>query len=228
MIEITVAHDKQFNSLSEFAQLLYLKILPHTDDFGRFEGDPDILKARVDPLSKRKIIFYQKALEEISNAGLWFIYETDNSKRVIQYKPDTFERINAFLIKKRGNPEYPKYINQYKIISGDIAYKVISNKYKEESIKECEHDQETKHPLQIYVNTLENVKRLEKQLTAKECEALFREYDKNKIKDVLHDMENKKDLTKKYKSVNLTLRNWLNRANAKIPFYERDPVRAVK
>lgn len=151
MIEVSIAHDIVFNSLSEFAQLLYLKILPHTDDYGRFEGNPTILKARVDPLSMKKIEAYEDAMLEISRSGLWLWYVTDKQKLVIQFNYEAFKRINAFLIKKRGNPEYEEYIDSFTVISGDIdlyktisndislishrKYKVESNKYKVESNK---------------------------------------------------------------------------------------------
>lgn len=140
MIEVSIAHDKALNKLSVFAQLIYLKALPHTDDFGRFEGDPEVFKARVDPLSGAKVEHYRRAMEEIAQAGLWFWYDAEGHK-VVQYKQETFERINAFLIKKRGNPEYPEYKDGYEVISNDIRgishikYKATSNKQKVESKK---------------------------------------------------------------------------------------------
>src|SRR3990167_10597314 len=125
MIEVSIAYDEVLNSLSEFAQLLFLKVLPHTDDYGRFEGDPKTLKARVAPLAKGKLQKYEKAMHEIAQAGLWLWYETDDGKKVIQFKKETFERINAFLIKNRGNPEYQEYKKSYQTISNDmLAYPI--------------------------------------------------------------------------------------------------------
>jgi len=67
-------------------------------------------------------------------------------------------------------------------------------------------------PLQIAIkNNLPNVSKMEKQLTAKECERLIDEYDKNDIWEYLNKMENYKPLRRKNVSVNQTLRNWLNR-----------------
>ena len=138
MIEVSIAYDKAFNSLSDFAQLVYLKTLPHTDDFGRFDGDPATLKARIDPLSKKPISKYDDAIKEVASTNLWFCYNT-GKQLVIQYRTQTFERINAFLIKQRGNPEYPPYKDSYKIICGDmLAYPIESNKYKVKSIKQEE------------------------------------------------------------------------------------------
>lgn len=143
MIEVTIAHDKAFNSLSEFAQLLYLRALPHTDDFGRFDADVDVFKVRIDPFGKRPIEDYEKAMKEIADVHLWSIYEVAPDKRVLQFDPQSFERINAFLIKNRGNPEYPAYIEAYQLICGDMpSYHIVSNKKKAISIKQREERKE--------------------------------------------------------------------------------------
>ena len=66
------------------------------------------------------------------------------------------------------------------------------------------------HPLQNYVTeNLKNVSKLSNQLTYDECEKLLAIHDRQKIADILIQMENKKDLSKKYTSVYLTALNWL-------------------
>jgi hypothetical protein len=144
MIEVSIAHDKKFNSMSEFAQLLYLKVLPHTDDFGRFEGDPEVVKARVDPFSKHKAGDFETAMAEIATAGLWTWFQTPDGRRVVQYNTAAFERINAFLIKKRGQEEFPEYKDSYQLISSDIpSYHIVSIKQKVESRKQKEERPES-------------------------------------------------------------------------------------
>ena len=134
MIEVSIAHDKKLNALSDFGQLLFLKILPHTDDFGRFEGDPVLVKARADPLSKKPVGRYEAAMREIAAAGLWMWYKLPEGKMVLQYPVDSFERINAFLIKNRGQQEYPPFKKGYELISSDMpAYPIESKEYKAES-----------------------------------------------------------------------------------------------
>jgi len=71
---------------------------------------------------------------------------------------------------------------------------------------------EVVHPLQKYINeNFLNVAKIKKQLSNEDCERILADFPKAKIKETLEAMENKKDLTKKYLSVNLTLRNWLKR-----------------
>lgn len=68
------------------------------------------------------------------------------------------------------------------------------------------------HPLQIHISqNLENVSKMKKQLTYSEAEKLVQDFQKEKIHKTLLQMENYKDLTKKNISVNLTLRNWIER-----------------
>lgn len=153
MIEITIAHDKVFNSLCDFDQLLYLKVLPHTDDYGRFEGDPVVLKARIAPLSTHSPKKYDDGINRISEAGLWIRYQTPEERLVIQYNRTSFERINAFMIKKKGKEEYLEYKDGYKLISSDISpishreYKAESNKYKVESKGEEREKGDVAHPI---------------------------------------------------------------------------------
>jgi hypothetical protein len=120
MIEISIAHDKALNSLSEWPQLLYLKLLPHTDDFGRFEADPAIVKARVDPLGTRPVEDFDIALKVMGQVKLISIYQTDRGRLVLQMNQESFERINAFLIKHRTSSEYPPYKEGYELICGDM------------------------------------------------------------------------------------------------------------
>lgn len=70
------------------------------------------------------------------------------------------------------------------------------------------------HPIQKYIKEdLKNVSKLPIQLKYEDCERLLLEFNKETIKDILLSMENYKELTKKYTSVNLTLRNWIKKDN---------------
>lgn len=84
---------------------------------------------------------------------------------------------------------------------------------------------ENEHALQKSIREkLKNVSKLKDQLTQEDCERLLKKYpgDENKkiIWGVLLDMENHKELTKKYTSVNLTLRNWLKKRIANPTNYD--------
>jgi ABC-type amino acid transport substrate-binding protein len=70
------------------------------------------------------------------------------------------------------------------------------------------------HKLQIYIKeNYQRISRMEQQLTYENCEILVDKYDKGLIIKTLEDMENYKQLNKKYVSVYRTIRNWMDRAN---------------
>jgi len=72
------------------------------------------------------------------------------------------------------------------------------------------------HPLQIFVKeNCPNISKLSAQLTIEQCKKIISEYNKEAIKDILLQMENKKDLSEKYTSVYLTMINWLKREKPK-------------
>jgi hypothetical protein len=84
---------------------------------------------------------------------------------------------------------------------------------------DLEETQETelkiiKHPLLIWTEqNAPQVQKMKEPLTSSECEKLLKDYPEEKIRDKLSAMHNKINLTKKYHSANLTVRNWLKMSN---------------
>jgi len=60
--------------LAEFCQLLYLLIVPHTDDFGRLQGDPFTVKHVCFPVSPRSLAEFSRALDLLNTVDLivWY------------------------------------------------------------------------------------------------------------------------------------------------------------
>ena len=107
MIEVSIAYDETFNDLSEWAQLLFLRMLPHTDDAGRLAGAPRTVKARCNPMSERPLEEFAAGIAEIIKVGLLDVYTTTTGAIVLQFKSKSFRRINAVLVKNsRGASEY--------------------------------------------------------------------------------------------------------------------------
>lgn len=109
------------------------------------------------------------------------------------------------------------YYNIDYIIKGiDVSENSVNvgrNATKEEVEEDIKEEAKELHPLQKYIieNKFESILKLKKQLTLKEAENLVKDFDRQDIKDVLEEMENKLDLTKRYSTVGKTLRNWLKR-----------------
>ncbi|MGE5572969.1 MAG: hypothetical protein ACM3ZU_08135 [Bacteroidota bacterium] len=56
--------------MSEWAQLLWDRIIVHADDFGRLRGEPEWVKAKCKPLSPRPPSDFELALSEMETSGL--------------------------------------------------------------------------------------------------------------------------------------------------------------
>lgn len=86
MISKVISISKKFNIqlTDHFSRLLYLLIIPHSDDFGRLTGDPYKVKALILPMMEEvKFEDVEKSLANLHNAGLINWYEL-NEDRYIQ------------------------------------------------------------------------------------------------------------------------------------------------
>jgi CRISPR/Cas system CSM-associated protein Csm5 (group 7 of RAMP superfamily) len=71
---------------------------------------------------------------------------------------------------------------------------------------------EKKHKIQSYIEeNCANVQKLDKQLTYEQAEKLSKKYTWEIIEEKLLNMENMKNLHKRYISVYLTLNAWISR-----------------
>lgn len=156
---------------------------------------------------KRDLVKWGKTVEKKSESGVlgnlkrW---NNDLYKKVIKGKI-TLE--NAVSLAKDRKVSHTDDLRQKE--SHPIANVAVTDNVTVTDIKEVHV-----HALQKYVSeNLKNVSRLRDQLTKEECEKLIARFNKAVIQKVLIAMENKKDLTKKYVSVYLTLLNWCEREN---------------
>ncbi len=63
--------------------------------------------------------------------------------------------------------------------------------------------------MQHVADNFPNVAKIKNQLTNEQCENLEAEFSRAEIIEVLEAMENHSNVTKKYMSVSLTLKNWI-------------------
>jgi len=78
MISKSISTSKKFGTLgSDLSRLLFLMIIPHTDDFGRLDGDTYTIKHQIIPTLNKTEKNIEKAIEELKLAGLintWDVY----------------------------------------------------------------------------------------------------------------------------------------------------------
>jgi hypothetical protein len=75
MVSHTVATDKRLNSISEEAELAFLKTIPHLDRDGIIIGDPILLSAKVCPRRPKLAAMMEEIIQEWLAAGLAIVYE---------------------------------------------------------------------------------------------------------------------------------------------------------
>ena len=104
MLSKSISTSRKFTELSreagklgEFAQALYLLLIPHSDDFGRLEGDPFTIKHLVHPASSRSELDFGIALQAMAKVKLIEWYGNDG-QRFVQITQ--FERHQSGLHKR--------------------------------------------------------------------------------------------------------------------------------
>jgi hypothetical protein len=93
----------QPDGMGEFGQLLYSWLIPHADDYGRFDASPRIIKLRVMPGSDRPIADFKKAIEAMEKVDLIKVY--GNGKKYLEIIK--FEKFQTFRKDRERQEEYP-------------------------------------------------------------------------------------------------------------------------
>lgn len=81
MLSRSISTSRRIESMSEWAQLLFDRVVIHADDFGRLEADPAVVKAEAKPLSPRSFDDFAAAIAEGITVGAYVAY-VDASGRV--------------------------------------------------------------------------------------------------------------------------------------------------
>lgn len=216
MISESLIYDEELNSLSIEAYYIFTRMLAVADDYGVVPGSEYSLRSLLNPHKRvsKKILDYIGEIVKVK-LGYYFTY---NDKPFFMFKRKSFDEINSYVINKRTKSEYLKIdkkqmdsdnLLEFLGISSESDSSYIESRKKKVESRKTEPEIFGKHPLQIFIDGLMNVSRLEQQPTINDCEKVLAEYDEKLVKEVLEAMENHKPLTKKYKSVIKTLRNWI-------------------
>lgn len=169
-------------------------------------------------LVRRRILSDVDTIREVIESAIKRgVFDQDKHKA---YKILTSKAIQKryFLasVKKKNVRVVKNYLCEGVSAGGNATYLEIDSRGNATNVKEKEKEKEevkevnSLHTLSAYIrNNYPNVSKLESQLTYEECERLVKDFPNTLIKEILDAMENKADLRKKYKSVNLTIRNWI-------------------
>jgi len=84
LIHRKISYCKQLVRVSVLAKLLFTWMIPNTDDLGRMEGEPEVIKGMIFPYEDFTIDQIYAALKELSDEKLILWYEVDGN-RYIQF-----------------------------------------------------------------------------------------------------------------------------------------------
>jgi len=89
MLDTDISLSETVESCSEWAQLLFVYMIAHQDEWGRLVGQPAKVKAKVKPLCRRGPVQFEKAIRQLARAGLicWYAAE---GVTAIAYRPASF------------------------------------------------------------------------------------------------------------------------------------------
>lgn len=76
-------------ALAEFCQTLYLLLVPHTDDFGRLQGDPFTVKHVCHPSSPRSLVEFSEGLKHLHGVRLinWYLVSYKKYIQIENFDP---------------------------------------------------------------------------------------------------------------------------------------------
>jgi len=108
MLHTKISVSVQVNRLSLPARLLFSWMIPHADDEGRLNGDPEFIKAMIVPMTKWSFKKIGEYLEEIKNQGLIYYWQ-ENGERFIEFiKWNEHQTIRKNRFKPSSLPSYSK------------------------------------------------------------------------------------------------------------------------
>lgn len=193
----------------------YITLIANMHQQGRM--DEETIRLLVGSLSVRlkkkfridsKGFYYNERLEEESLKRSKFT-ESRRNNGLLGGRPSSSEKTDRLPVAKPNAKATQNHMgneNENEVITNSNTVVLSEKTNKREAQKKIE----PVTPLQKYIfENCPNVSKLTNQLTQKEAENLVSKFDKALIKDILEGMENKKDLTKRYTSVNLTIRRWI-------------------
>ena len=199
------------NTLSANAEVFFTRLIMKADDYGVFHGNPKLLKANLFPLKDAmRDTDITRWIIECSTAGLILVYKVSEREYV--------QIINFGQRLRSMRSKYPLPIDG-EVLTNDsnkppeVEEKGSKKKEVEEEAESGEMPQaqtQEEYEFDKFCKTIPQVMKLSSPLTINEFEKLKKEFTEGAVMDILLQMENKKDLLKKYTSANLTARNWLN------------------
>lgn len=220
---------KKVTELSAECERLFTRIIMKADDYGRFYADPILIKSLCFPryggVTEIQILEWLNGLSKLVH---FYSYEGDKYLEIIDFRQILRNKKAKF-----PDPKHESAIQLTSICYADDKQTTINDvaetkRREEKRIEEKRREtipsisptavivtstnfSERSVAMIEYVKGLKNVSKMKDQLTHDEADRLIEKYPKDLLKEILLEMENYNLLTKRSRSVNLTIQNWIKR-----------------
>lgn len=204
-----ILDSERVDKLSWAGEVFYRRLHSVVDDYGCFDGRPEVLRTKLFPIRTGKVTVTDigKWLGECSDAGLVSCY-TVSGKPYIEVM-DFHQHVR---IKKRKYPD-PQLADKNDTQMHSIR---MSETKPIQSIPNTNSGKaESVHPVAVYSKSLKRVSKMEDQLTDEEAEKLVKQFGESDVRKTLANMDNYKPLVKNNASVYRTCGNWITRDREK-------------
>jgi hypothetical protein len=157
MIHGDISEDRKINAVTEGAETMFFRLLAKTDDFGRYFGDPVLLKGKIYP--RRPELTVQdiaSRMVELVTAKLLFFYEADDDF-FIQFRG--FEKRQSFRKDVKRKARFPEPPSRWGV---DASVELVTNTLRDGTDSdEPERDREDSSPSRIRSDTFREGKERE-------------------------------------------------------------------
>ncbi len=111
IIKESICTSESIDSLSWFEEVLFYRLIVNCDDFGRFDGRPAVIKARLFPLKDITLKTVSDGINKLATVHMVDLYEVDGKPFVLLSAWNDHQQVRA----KRA-----KYPDPVSLQSSDI------------------------------------------------------------------------------------------------------------
>jgi len=129
MLSQSISSSPTIESMSEWAQLLFDRIVIHADDHGRMEATPTVVKAKAKPMSKREPYDFAKAIAEMISVKALTVYTLDDRTYLFVQKNEKHQSLKKPAKSKLPAPDEGQRLTamQYLAAVGNGDHSAVGN-----------------------------------------------------------------------------------------------------
>lgn len=213
MISKSISTSKKLAKVSLLAKIIYTWTIPHTDDYGRMDGDAESIKAVVIPRIDESITTIEKALIQLETFCLIKRYKVENEVYLMILEFDKFQTF------KSDRPKLEQFPAQL-VDNGEQKLPLVTKDNQRLPLSTIVRDKLSKVKLSKVKRREDNISSYGEfsnvKLTLLEFQKLNITYGSSNIKNLIVELDGYIESSgRRYKSYYATIQNWTRRNGIK-------------